>query len=461
MRFMRYSFGLLMSVCCSATLAADWDGIPVPVDPGSGKQWQLQEGGSDRFNYTAPPTNKPSQFTNKWKDTFINAWLGPGLTEYNPGHSYTTGGMLGIDTSRKPGTNRVFAGIISSKQAFSYPLYLEARVKIMDMVLANAVWMLSADSTQEIDAMEGYGSCEQGREWFCQRMHVSHHVFIRNPFQDYQPNDGGGWVFSDTPWKNDFHRYGVYWRDPWHLEYYIDGVKVRTRSGPSQIDPLGHTGGQGLNKPEHIIIDAEDQDWISDQGIVASDADLANQDKSIMWVDWIRTYKPVDGGGNSGGGNSGGGNNGGGGSNGGTITPPSGVTSLQLRHSNKCMDLQAGSSANGANIHQWGCNGNNTNQDFNLVSAGGGYYEVRTKHNKCLGIAGGSNDNGTNAIQWDCVGAFDQQYRLEDRGNGWFSLVARHSNKCVDVSARSSNNGANIHQWQCISNANNQQFRFR
>lgn len=445
--------GLLSSAHAQAR---DWDGIPVPANAPSGKTWQLQSV-SDDFNYTAAPTNKPSAFTNRWKDSFINPWLGPGLTEYNSGHSYTTGGSLGIAMNRKPGTNKVFTGVISSKQTFSYPLYIEASAKISDMVLANAVWMLSPDSTQEIDVIEAYGSSRPGEEWFAHRMHLAHHVFIREPFQDYQPKDLAAWYPKATPWRGEFNRVGVYWRDPWHLEYYINGNLVRTVSGPNMIDPEGFTNGTGLNKAQHIIIDAEDQDWRSDAGIVATDAELNDDNKSTFFVDWIRVYKAVDG--NGGGGNNGGGNGGGGNNGGGSVTPPNGVTSLQVRSSNRCWDLAAGSAANGANIQQWGCS-NSPNRDFRFVSKGGGYYEIRTKHDKCVSVAGNSNANGTNVQQWDCFNANNFQFKLVEKGGGWFEMRARHSNKCLDVAANSTSNGGSIHQWDCHGR-NNQQFRFQ
>jgi len=47
-------------------------------------------------------------------------------------------------------------------------------------------------------------------------------------------------LLTETPWRGEFNRVGVYWQDPWHLEYYNNGELVRTVSGPSQIDPLGY-----------------------------------------------------------------------------------------------------------------------------------------------------------------------------------------------------------------------------
>ncbi len=279
-----------MLMFSQTTHASDWDGAAVPASPPEGTQWKL-DSVSDDFSYDAPPVDKPAIFSDSWRDSFINPWTGPGLSEFNSGHSYVTNGHLGIHASRKPGTHKVYAGVISSKKTFTYPLYVEASVKINGLVMASNVWMLSKDSTQEIDVLEAYGSARPDQTWTAQRVHLSHHVFIRNPFQDYQPTDEGSWYFNGSNWRDDFHRFGVFWRDPWHLEYYVDGKLVRTVSGKKMIDPKDFTGGTGLSKPMHLIINTEDQNWRSDESITPTDEELADTELSIMWVDWIRVYR--------------------------------------------------------------------------------------------------------------------------------------------------------------------------
>ncbi|MBU2912685.1 carbohydrate-binding protein [Reichenbachiella agariperforans] len=275
--------------------AQEWAGIAVPAQAGSGKEWQLQSNISDDFNYTMSEGNRPARFNDKWYPTYHNNWSGPGKTQWNSAQAWANGDQLAIQAVRVPGTDQVYCGIITNKTRIKYPVYFEISAKIMNQKLANAFWLLSPDDTQEIDAMEGYGG-GAGQEWFAHRMHVSHHVFIRNPFQDYQPKDEGSWVYNSQPWRAEYHRYGCYWRDPWHLEYYIDGQLVRTVSGQNIIDPNGYTNGTGLNKEMDIIIDCENQtDWRPDP----TDAELASE--NIFWVDWMRVYKPV----NSSGGSSG------------------------------------------------------------------------------------------------------------------------------------------------------------
>ncbi|WP_075341423.1 carbohydrate-binding protein [Tenacibaculum agarivorans] len=298
---MNFKVFILFVLCALPTIAQqEWSAFPVPANPGSGKTWELQPDISDDFNYTMSEGNRPTAFTDKWYPRYHNNWTGPGETLFNSAQAWSNGDKLAIQAVRVPGSNQVYCGIITNKKRIKYPVYFEVSAKIMNQTLANAFWLLSPDDTQEIDAMEGYGG-GAGQEWFNHRMHLSHHVFIRNPFQDYQPKDAGSWHYSPVPWRNEYHRYGCYWRDPWHLEYYIDGKLVRTVSGKDMIDPLFYTNAvnpgdvnndtrTGLNKEMDIIIDAENQTtWRTGP----TDAELQNG-SNIFWVDWMRIYKPVD-----------------------------------------------------------------------------------------------------------------------------------------------------------------------
>ncbi len=273
----------------------DWKDFPVPANAGVGKTWELQPF-SDDFNYDAPADNKGTVFFEKWTEFYHNAWTGPAPTVWRKDHSYVQGGQLKIKASRLTGTSTTNTGCITSKQRVIYPVYVEAYVKIANSVLASDVWMLSPDDTQEIDICEAYGSDRWTNEWFSpKRIHLSHHVFIRSPFQDWQPNDAGSFYTDGTTvWRNEYHRIGVYWKDPWNLEYYVDGIKVRTRSGASEIDPKNFTNGTGLSKEMDIIINTEDQTWRANQGLTPTEAELANTDNNTFQVDWIRIYKPAD-----------------------------------------------------------------------------------------------------------------------------------------------------------------------
>ena len=288
--------GLVTIAALTSARGQDWKDIPVPANPGAGNKWQLQSS-SDDFNYEAPPGDKGDPFNQKWTDSFHNHWTGPGKTIWDRKHSLVTGGQLHLIASRA-NTDQIFTGCITSRERVLYPVFIEARVKISNSTLASDVWLLSPDDTQEIDILEAYGTsysagADKDQTWFAERLHLSHHLFIRKPFQDYQPTDPGSWYSDGTIWRNEFLRIGVYWKDPFHLEYYVNGKLVRTASGLEIIDPKNFSNGKGLHKEMDIIINVEDQDWRSKQGVTPTDEELANKENHTFRVDWIRVYKPV------------------------------------------------------------------------------------------------------------------------------------------------------------------------
>lgn len=318
----------------STTRAAEWDGYPTPADPGPGRTWRLDESVSDEFSSDFAAVDQQTTIGGKWRNFYIWPWSGPGSTEWRHENASIQHGRLEIVATRVPGEFKSFKahasgggplqrheqpatrlGCVSSIATVQSPVYLEARVKIPNAVLAANVWMLSRDCTQEIDVLESYGGPgDDGRaDWLAQRIHLSHHTFVRRPFKDYQPHDASTWYrqpgLEAKPgrgyWTERFHRFGVYWRDPAHLEYYIDGELVKVTSGLDDasgvggIDPLGYTRDEsgvrtGLSKPMHVIINMEAQTWNAAAGRHPTDAELSRREDHTFLIDWVRAYKPIE-----------------------------------------------------------------------------------------------------------------------------------------------------------------------
>ncbi|WP_197034556.1 RICIN domain-containing protein [Glycomyces sp. NRRL B-16210] len=136
--------------------------------------------------------------------------------------------------------------------------------------------------------------------------------------------------------------------------------------------------------------------------------------------------------------------------NGGTFTE------VVNRGSGKCLDVQDGSTANGAGIIQWDCWGG-SNQRWELQDAGSGFYRIVSQASgRCLDVDGASTANGAKAIQWACNSGANQQWELRSVGGGHVEIVARHSGKCLDVLDGSTANGAEVIQWECVGAANQQ-----
>jgi hypothetical protein len=54
------------------------------------------------------------------------------------------------------------------------------------------------------------------------------------------------------------------------------------------------------------------------------------------------------------------------------------------------------------------------NQKFSLVSVGGGYYNLVAKHSgKCIDVEGASTADGASLVQWPCNGGDNQKFSIE------------------------------------------------
>ncbi|WP_233512315.1 RICIN domain-containing protein [Micromonospora deserti] len=137
---------------------------------------------------------------------------------------------------------------------------------------------------------------------------------------------------------------------------------------------------------------------------------------------------------------------------------PATVT-LTARHSSKCVDVVSASTANGAEIAQYSCNGG-SNQRWEFQSLGNGYYRIAAQHSgKCLDVDAASTANSARILQWTCGNGQNQQWQVQDAGSGYVRLVARHSGKCLDIPSSSTADGTRLIQYTCNSGQNQQFMR--
>jgi Ricin-type beta-trefoil lectin domain-like len=133
---------------------------------------------------------------------------------------------------------------------------------------------------------------------------------------------------------------------------------------------------------------------------------------------------------------------------------------LKFAHSNKCIDVQSGSVANGALLQQWDCLDPSThlNQVFQLVPTSGPWYQVRNINSgRCIDVTGASTANGARLQQWDCSPSYTHQlFQLVQLGGGWAALQAAHDLKCIDVNSSSTASGTILQQWDCHWGSNQQ-----
>jgi hypothetical protein len=114
---------------------------------------------------------------------------------------------------------------------------------------------------------------------------------------------------------------------------------------------------------------------------------------------------------------------------------------------NKCADVEGGSTADGANVSLYDCHGRG-NQLFWAFAQGGGYFAlVNAQSGKCLDQVPGNGD-GLNVLQWACHFGDNQLWRPEQVTGNWFKLVNKQSGRVLEVAGnQSTQNGANVQTW--------------
>lgn len=274
----------------------DWAFLPVPAPAGEGKQWALLDDYSDDFNYTG----KPGTFTERWRSDYFNRWEGPGLTRWREDHTTVKDGRLVIRASREA-DGKVGAGIITSLTPVKYPIYTEARIKASNLELSSNFWMLSQDSKREIDVLEVYGGTKEN--WFPARATTNFHLFKRDSSGIHGDfNDLGAHILPDsTPWRMEYHTFGVFWKSPTEVTFYIDGQETKNSSwAEAKLFDRNYSktyldkSVENMDRPMYLILDTEDHDWRSEKGNTPTDAELADGTRNRMYVDWIRTYSLED-----------------------------------------------------------------------------------------------------------------------------------------------------------------------
>ena len=125
---------------------------------------------------------------------------------------------------------------------------------------------------------------------------------------------------------------------------------------------------------------------------------------------------------------------------------------LVAQHSGKAADIANVSTSPGAGLQQWAISGG-SNQQFDFLDAGGGYYRIRARHSGLVLQVAGSG-TGADVTQQPDTNAASQQWRATDHGGGVVSLVNRQSGLALDVWAASTADGTRISQWTYTGNAN-------
>ncbi|MDE6781567.1 MAG: RICIN domain-containing protein, partial [Ruminococcus sp.] len=118
------------------------------------------------------------------------------------------------------------------------------------------------------------------------------------------------------------------------------------------------------------------------------------------------------------------------------------------------MQVSGAEAANGANVQQWGSDGQSAHDMWKMFNAGNGYYYIAS----CVGdggtyvldIAGKKTANGTNVDIYQYNGGKNQQFMLVKNADGSYRIYTGVSNgkSVIEVADADKNSGANVQQWE-------------
>ena len=128
-------------------------------------------------------------------------------------------------------------------------------------------------------------------------------------------------------------------------------------------------------------------------------------------------------------------------------TLANGTFMIVNRKSGMVLDVASASTANGANVLQWGATGG-TNQRWTLTQLSGDYYSIiGVPSGRALEVYQAGTADGDNVSILDYSGANNQQWQFISVGNGYYRIVNRNSGKDLDVAGQSEAAGANVAQY--------------
>jgi hypothetical protein len=129
---------------------------------------------------------------------------------------------------------------------------------------------------------------------------------------------------------------------------------------------------------------------------------------------------------------------------------PSGYHRLVIASNSLCMDVYGNTSASGAAIDQWSCNGQ-SNQQFQFVPGSGGYGELQAQNSgDDVTVTGNATAAGTPDVgQEPASTSASSQWLPVQQSDGSWEFENSASGLCLDVYGAGSNLGQQLDQWPC------------
>jgi hypothetical protein len=129
---------------------------------------------------------------------------------------------------------------------------------------------------------------------------------------------------------------------------------------------------------------------------------------------------------------------------------PTAWYSVINKNSAKCVDARAAGTANGTAIQQYTCN-NSIAQNYRFQPTSGGYVQIDNRGNpaQALDVSGRSTADSAPIQLWAYGGGTNQQWQPVAEGGGYYHLVSRATGKCLDTPGASTADSVQLVQYTC------------
>ena len=257
-----------------------------------GKAWVKVESMSDEFD---------EWDAEKWFKTTWNYGVPVFMSNSNTNSGVTDGNLwikatLNVDN---PEGRWFQSARIHSRAEISYPMYTESRIKTAHISAYNTYWLNNGDinNRDEIDIIENNSrpSCgcqpnfplQMNSQYFHADSDASP-VTIRDADNFKQSGLSDANPLKGVKWNEDYHTFGVWWKDSKNIQFYLDGEPAgrvlvgKDKSGQTYVE-------REFTRELEIIFDlwTVDEPWL---GGLPGQNELSDDSINTMRIDWVRTW---------------------------------------------------------------------------------------------------------------------------------------------------------------------------
>lgn len=253
--------------------------IAQPTPP-SNKRWEKQSNLSDEFD---------AWDDSKWWKPLWNYGEPVNMRAQNSGVS---SGNLWIRATLGSGPRWFNTSRVMSFAQIKFPMYTECKIKSAHISAYTTYWLNNGNisNRDEIDICENNSkpSISNQNSYRPYTMYSQYFIVNNNNTERAHGDFDNRNLSNDNPakgkkWNEDYQVLGCWWKDAHNIQFYING------------EPAGSVrSNRSFTRDQNIIWDlwTSSASWV---GGLPPQSDLNNDDINAMYVDWIHTYKLVDG----------------------------------------------------------------------------------------------------------------------------------------------------------------------